>query len=220
VLGALRPLAERLAMRGVCNSLAQTVLKLTAPGVPDTYQGAEDWKFDLVDPDNRRPVPFDGLAARLRALDEARARADFGPADVGRWLAAWPDGQIKLHVASALLRARRTHPDLWLHGDYRPLNVELAVDATAMAFARSHAQGGFALVITGLRTARLPGTWPVGASWATSRLLLPDDSPDGAWRDLLSGAVLSPVRTSSERWLFLAQALHVMPVAVLVPDAS
>ena len=69
VLGVLRPLAAQLATRGVCNSLAQTVLKLTSPGVPDTYQGAEAWKFDLVDPDNRQPVPFEALATRLRDLD-------------------------------------------------------------------------------------------------------------------------------------------------------
>ena len=221
VLAALRPLADRLATRGVCNSLAQTVLKLTAPGVPDTYQGAEDWKFDLVDPDNRQPVPFDALATRLGEIDAARARQDFGPADVARWLAEWPDGRIKLHVASALLRARRHRPDLWLRGDYRPLTVDLSVDATAMAFARSHADdGGWALVITGLRTGRLPGAWPVGGAWATTRVMLPGDSPDGAWRDLLTGAVITPARTASERWVFLAQALQAIPVAVLVPDAG
>jgi (1->4)-alpha-D-glucan 1-alpha-D-glucosylmutase len=220
VLAVLAPLAARLATRGVCNALAQTVLKLTAPGVPDTYQGAEDWKFDLVDPDNRRPVPFDALAERLGALDELRAGDDFGPDRVSAWLDAWPDGRIKLHVASALLRARRARPDLWLRGAYRPLDVDLSVAATAMAFARSHEDAGWALVITGLRTGQLPGTWPVGAAWATSRVILPLDSPAGGWRDVLTGALITPARTSSEQWMFLAQALQVLPVAVLVPDAG
>ena len=206
--------------RGVCNALAQAVLKLTAPGVPDTYQGAEDWKFDLVDPDNRRPVPFDALAERLGALDEVRASDDFGPDRVSAWLDTWPDGRIKLHVASALLRARRDRPDLWLRGTYRPLDVDLSVAATAMAFARSHEEAGWALVITGLRTGQLPGTWPVGSAWATSRVILPLDSPSGGWRDLLTGALVTPARTSSEQWMFLAQALQVLPVAVLVPDAG
>ena len=72
--------------------------------------------------------------------------------------------------------------------------------------------------MTGLRTARLPGVWPVGPAWATSRVLLPADSPATAWRDLLTGAVLTATRTASEQWMFLAQVLQAAPVAVLVPD--
>jgi (1->4)-alpha-D-glucan 1-alpha-D-glucosylmutase len=218
VLGVLRPLAAQLATRGVCNSLAQTVLKLTSPGVPDTYQGCEGWKFDLVDPDNRRPVPFDALGSRLRDLDAERESDQFGPDAITRWLDSWPDGRLKLHVASTLLRARRASPDLWLRGDYRPLDVELAIDASAMAFARSEPAGGWALVTTALRTGRLPGAWPVGPWWATSRVLLPADSPDGPWRDLLTGAVVTATRTASERWLFLARVFQAAPIAVLVPD--
>jgi (1->4)-alpha-D-glucan 1-alpha-D-glucosylmutase len=119
--------------------------------------------------------------------------------------------------ATSLLRARRANPDLWLRGDYRPLDSELTVHASAMAFARAHA-GDWALVIAGLRTARLPGPWPVGSAWATSRLLLPFDSPASAWRDLLTGSVFTETRTASERWIFLGRVLQALPVAVLVPD--
>jgi (1->4)-alpha-D-glucan 1-alpha-D-glucosylmutase len=220
VLAALRPFAQRLAHHGVCNGLAQTVLKLTAPGVPDTYQGAEDWKFDLVDPDNRRAVPFDALAQKLEGLDAVRGDASL-QTHVQDWLDQWPDGRIKLHVVSTLLRARRATPALWVDGSYRPLTVDLSVDATAMAFARS-APGGDdqAIVVTGLRTARLPGPWPVGSSWATSRVLLPMDGHAGAWRNLLTGDVVTPTETASERWMFLAQSLRILPVAVLVPEGA
>lgn len=217
VLAALAPLAADLAHSGVCNSLAQTVLKFTCPGVPDTFQGSEDWKFDLVDPDNRRAVPFDRLAARLDGLDRARQAESFGPDDVASWLESWPDGRVKLHVTSALLRARRRDPDLWLRGDYRPLTVDLAVDAATVAFARSSEAQRWAIVVAGLRTARLPGPWPIGSAWATSRVLLPMDSPSGTWRDLLTGHQVSVSSTPSERWMFLAQALQTLPVAVLVP---
>ena len=219
VFGVLAPLASRLARHGVCNAIAQTVLKLTAPGVPDTYQGTEDWKFDLVDPDNRRPVPFDALAHKLAELDLVRDAPGFD-AHVQEWLEQWPDGRLKLHVASTLLRARRAQPSLWIDGSYRPLTVDLAVDASAMAFARSTASGDQAVVITGLRTARLPGAWPVGSAWATSRVMLPLDGHAGPWRDLLTDNVLTPTETGAERWLFLAQSFQIVPAAVLVPVAA
>ena len=217
VLATLRSFVERLAHAGVCNALAQTVLKLAAPGIPDTYQGTESWKFDLVDPDNRRTVPFEALAERLHELDRDRdVHTDFSPR-VTEWLEHWPDGRIKLHVASTLLRARRANPGLWRSGGYRPLDVDVSVDAGAMAFARTDDTGRWAMVVAGVRTARLPRPWPIGTNWATSRVLLPSEAPQGAWRDLLTGAVHLPAVTSSERWCFLAQILAVAPVAVLVP---
>ena len=219
MLAALRPLIDRLATRGVSNGLAQTVLKLTLPGVPDTYQGTEGWKFDLVDPDNRRPVPFESHAAQLAALDEARGGKPPWTAAVEGWRDEWADGRIKLHVASALLRARRGHTALWRDGAYRPLAVDLSVDATAIAFART-IDSEWAVVVCGLRTGRLPGPWPIGSTWATSRVLLPAEAPDGAWRDLLTGEVLQASATSTERWWFLAQVLHALPVAVLVPEPA
>ena len=216
VLGALRPFADRIARHGLCNSLAQTVLKFTTPGVPDTYQGAEAAKFDLVDPDNRRPVPFDALQRALAELDRVRDAGPFEHA-VREWLEQWPDGRLKLHVASTLLRLRRRTPSLWIEGAYRPLTLDLSVDATAMAFARSSDAGDEAIVVSGLRTARLPGPWPVGPAWATSRVLLPPDTRGGTWRDVLTGTELTLNETASERWFFLAQALHLLPAAVLVP---
>ncbi len=216
VLGALRPFATRLARHGVCNSLAQTVLKFTAPGVPDTYQGAEAAKFDLVDPDNRRAVPFDALQVTLADLDRMRGASPFAES-AREWLEQWPDGRAKLHVASTLLRLRRANPAVWIEGAYRALATDLSVDATAMAFMRSNEGGDAAIVLTGLRTAQLPGDWPIGAAWATSRVLLPLDSRRGAWRDVLTGIELTPSETATERWFFLAQAFGVLPVAVLVP---
>lgn len=216
VLAALRGFGERLARHGMCNALAQTVLRLTAPGVPDTYQGAEGWKFDLVDPDNRRPAPFDVLAAMLEELDRSQERGD-RTGIVREWFEQWPDGRIKLHVTSALLRARRTNPALWRDGRYEPLATDIPIDGTAMAFARATDAGDEAIVIAGVRTARLPGTWPIGTAWATSRVLLPAGEQVTAWRDILTGAELTVAETSAERWIFLSQALRTLPVAVLVP---
>ncbi|MGI8672880.1 MAG: malto-oligosyltrehalose synthase [Luteitalea sp.] len=219
VLGVLAPLAEQLARHGVVNALAQTVLRLTSPGVPDTYQGCEAWKLDLVDPDNRRPVEFQRLDQMLEALDAIRQEGRLGAGEVAGWLERWTDGRIKLHVTASLLRARRQRPDLWLHGAYRALTVDVSVDAAAMSFARVSAQGAWAVVVTGLRTAHLPGRWPVGAAWATSRVLLTADSPRSRWRDLLTGEIVPAAEVAGERWIFLSQTLQALPVAVLVPEA-
>ena len=102
------PLAERVAQLGMVNSLTQTVLKLTVPGVPDIYQGCEIWDYSLVDPDNRRPVDYAHRKQMLASLDGADPRA---------LLASWTDGRVKLFVVRALLHFRREHAELFRQGE-------------------------------------------------------------------------------------------------------
>ena len=97
------------------NSLSQLVVTLTAPGVPDTYQGCDLWDFNMVDPDNRRPVDFE---LRQRMLAEIMG-ADRGT-PLRDSLGNWQDGKIKLAIAAALLRCRREHVDLFRQGSYEP----------------------------------------------------------------------------------------------------
>ncbi|WP_375450174.1 malto-oligosyltrehalose synthase [uncultured Devosia sp.] len=113
--------ASAIGEAGARIGLAQAVLKLTAPGVPDIYQGAELWEQSMVDPDNRRPVDF---AARQGLLGSQ------GPLD----LADWHDGAIKLSVIERLLQARADHPALFAHGSYEPLPAGEHV----VAFQRRH----------------------------------------------------------------------------------
>src|SRR5438045_7177668 len=108
------PVAAEIARIGAINSLAQTAIKLTAPGVPDIYQGTEIWDDSLVDPDNRRPVDYPKRREMLGSLTNAV------PEDL---LANWPDGRIKLFLISRLLTFRREHPDLFLKGSYTLLPV-------------------------------------------------------------------------------------------------
>jgi (1->4)-alpha-D-glucan 1-alpha-D-glucosylmutase len=116
------------------NSLAQLALRLTVPGVPDTYQGTELPDLSLVDPDNRRPVDY---AVRAHLLDTG--------------------GAPKLALLSDLLALRRAHPDLFAHGDYRPLRVTGAHADHVLAFTRTHGDTRL-LVAVALRTARI-GDW-------------------------------------------------------------
>jgi (1->4)-alpha-D-glucan 1-alpha-D-glucosylmutase len=129
---ALERFAAGLVVPGRVNSLAQTLLKLTAPGVPDLYQGSELWDLSLVDPDNRRPVDF---AARREML----ARIDDG------WLPPVDEsGAAKLLVTSRTLRLRRQRPELF--GGYRPVFAEGRVGDHVLAFDR----GGVVAVATRL----------------------------------------------------------------------
>ena len=105
---------------GAINSLTQTLVKLTAPGVPDIYQGLEMFDFSLVDPDNRRPVNFE---VRRRALQALKGSAEGGfHREICRdVLANWWDGRVKLWTVAQTLALRRDYRDLFMEGDYTPL---------------------------------------------------------------------------------------------------
>ena len=118
--------ARRIGPAGAVNGLAQTLLKLTVPGVPDFYQGTEYWDQSLVDPDNRRPVDF---ARRIDALE-----ADETPVALA---AHWRDGRVKQAVIRRALALRREVPDLFARGEYRPVEVTGARAEHVVAFLRS-----------------------------------------------------------------------------------
>jgi (1->4)-alpha-D-glucan 1-alpha-D-glucosylmutase len=220
VLAALTPLADRVVRHGVVNALAQTTLTLAAPGVPDTFQGTEAWSLVLVDPDNRHPVDFEALSRTLVATEALRVDGAVIDEVTGRVLLdGWADARVKLLVTSRLLQARQASPELWVGGDYTPLGVECAVDASAISWLRTAGEQ-MAVAVAAVRTARLgPHLWPVGPAWGPSRLMLPTDLRAPRVRDLFTGAVHPVVETNSERWIFLSHALAALPVSVLVPEA-
>jgi (1->4)-alpha-D-glucan 1-alpha-D-glucosylmutase len=127
----LTAFVARSARFGLWNALTQTLLRLTVPGVPDTYQGTELWDFSLVDPDNRRPVDYE---LRMRLLAEL-PRAD--DAQAVRALAEAPeDPRTKLYLMVRALAVRREHEALFREGDYLPLQARGSQAAHIVAFAR------------------------------------------------------------------------------------
>jgi (1->4)-alpha-D-glucan 1-alpha-D-glucosylmutase len=128
-LYALQTLAQRVALLGALNSLSQTTLKVTMPGVPDFYQGTEFWDLSLVDPDNRRPVDF---ARRADVL------ASTQPPDWAGLAQRWPDGHLKLAWIRHLLALRAELASVFTHGSYEPLEVTGAHRDHVIAFARRH----------------------------------------------------------------------------------
>jgi (1->4)-alpha-D-glucan 1-alpha-D-glucosylmutase len=152
---------ERIAGPGRSNSLSQKLLQLTMPGVPDVYQGTELWDLSLVDPDNRRPVDYDGRRQLLASLDEGGTP---GVDDTGA---------AKLLVVSRTLRARRDHPE-WFAG-YEPVEATGSAAEHVVAFDR----GGAVTVAT-----RLPVGLAELGGWGDTGLRV----PTGAWLDLLTGS--------------------------------
>jgi len=127
LLASVGRYAHRVATAGALNSLTQTALHLSTPGVPDIYQGSESWDFSMVDPDNRRPVAFEKLMADLR--------------DAPSWpevLLSWQDGRIKQKLVHALLTLRRAHPALFALGSYTPLACEGPLHAHVIGHARQY----------------------------------------------------------------------------------
>jgi (1->4)-alpha-D-glucan 1-alpha-D-glucosylmutase len=123
VLWELAAFADRISPAGAANSLAQVLVRLTAPGVPDTYQGTEYWDFSLVDPDNRAPVDF---ASRQQTLGTA-------PSDAA---ADWTDGRIKQAMIARVLSLRKEMPRVFNEGSYLPLQVSGVCAEHVLAYAR------------------------------------------------------------------------------------
>lgn len=126
---ALAQAVKLAACGGALNSLGQSLLRMTCPGVPDLYQGCEYWDFSLVDPDNRRPVDY---AQRQRSLDQLKDPAEL--------LTHWQDGRIKQWLIARTLNVRRHLPDLFAHGDYQPLKVHGRHADRLIAFCRRHGE--------------------------------------------------------------------------------
>jgi (1->4)-alpha-D-glucan 1-alpha-D-glucosylmutase len=145
----LQKFTARIAPFGFRNSLAQLALKFTVPGVPDLYQGCEQWNFRLVDPDNRHPVDFAQLAASLQEVQSLYRGAYPAAAHWQELNGAVADGRIKQLVTWRLLQLRREHSALFREGGYLPLAVEGAAAEHAIAFARMH--DGEALLVVAAR---------------------------------------------------------------------
>jgi (1->4)-alpha-D-glucan 1-alpha-D-glucosylmutase len=198
--------------------LAQTLLKMTTPGVPDFFQGSELWDLRLVDPDNRRPVDFSARAALLQKLAPAMP-AEIRPA--GReQIASWHSGQIKLSLIRKTLQFRNAHPALFAEGEFLPAEVRGSNAENIVAFFRRH-ENAWALVIAPrwLAKATLSVAQPApansllpqsGETFADAQILLPASAPQ-RWHSVLNGTIASAATS---------QASKILQVKDLLSDVS
>jgi (1->4)-alpha-D-glucan 1-alpha-D-glucosylmutase len=189
------PLQQHTSFCGALNSLAQLVLKLGAPGVPDFYQGTETWSLSLVDPDNRRPVDY--LACR-RALE---------PVDLDSAKRNWRDGRLKARITTRGLRLRAQEPALFARGAYLPVRAVGQRERHVIAFERRLENRRVLFVATRF-FAQLDAqeAWPSERTWAGTELLV--DAAD--WHNVLTGQTVATTRPAS-----LAALLSDLPVAIL-----
>jgi (1->4)-alpha-D-glucan 1-alpha-D-glucosylmutase len=205
------PFQHRVARIGVWNSLAQTLLKLTCPGVPDTYQGNELWEYSLVDPDNRRPVDY---ARRRQMLQTIR---DSGKLTTARLLETPEDARIKLSVIWKTLCLRRKCPDLFQEGEYLPLAVEGAKASHVIAFARKRETSTVLVVVPRLVAGLLDDMDlpPIGPRvWEDTQVVLPFCSGSEKYCNAFTGEVLDLQKTDRHARIAVSTALGEFPVAL------
>jgi (1->4)-alpha-D-glucan 1-alpha-D-glucosylmutase len=215
---------RRVARVGVVHSLAQTLLKIASPGVPDTYQGAELWELSLVDPDNRRPVDYAHREKMLSSLRDELAGGTTRAELAWRLFDEPEDGAIKLYLIWTLLNHRRAHLPLYAHGVYRTLEAEGDRKGNVIAFGRQR-EGHFALAIAPRLVAGLMGEEaqipPVGpAVWGESRLLLPEAIGPRRWRNLVTDTIVDVQDADGRLSLFLADVFSIVPLALLVEEPT
>jgi len=208
-LNTFIPFQKRVATYGIYTSLSQTLIKITAPGVPDLYQGSELWDFSLVDPDNRRPVDFN---KRKRLLNDIITQAkDDLPSLLAELLAGREDGRIKLFLTWRALSARKRSIETFQNGSYIPLEVTGPLKDHVIAFARSY-QGEWILTIAPrLLTAVIPADkYPFGREvWKDTRIQLSEHLPT-SWEDVFTADCIT-----GDTMLLLGDALKQFPVALL-----
>ncbi|MBH2033270.1 MAG: malto-oligosyltrehalose synthase [Pseudomonadales bacterium] len=200
---ALGKAVQSIAAPGALNSLAQTLLRMTVPGVPDLYQGNDYWDFTLVDPDNRRPVDY---LSRQQSLEQ--------PLDLTDLLANWRDGRVKQALITNTLNLRAEHAELFARGTYQALEVVGSEAHRVLAFARELA-GKRAIVIVPIRCAPLlkNGAEPRidAPQWGDTRVKLPFESSDEHLKGLFSSTAVT-----KNRELNISAALGDFPVNLFI----
>ena len=217
---------------GLINSLAQTLCKLTAPGVPDIYQGTELWDFSLVDPDNRRPVDY---VRRLELLNELEGHGPPTHELAASLIRTLEDGRAKLHVIRSVLALRRQHETLFSEGEYLPARVSGDHRQQICAFFRRLPQrrrrrdgaevsrGLITLTIVPRLCGRLSlsSSVPIaGEAWGDTAVEVPRRFAAAHWSNLLEGTRLGAAAAGTQHSLRVAGVLWHFPVALLVGSSA
>jgi (1->4)-alpha-D-glucan 1-alpha-D-glucosylmutase len=218
-LDDFRHFQRRIDHYALFNSLSQTLLKLTSPGVADVYQGTELWDFSLVDPDNRRPVDYE---QRRRLLAELNARLAHRPEQLPalcrELTETREDGRVKLYLLMGALHCRRDHPGLFTAGEYLPAHADGGRDENVCAFVR-RSQANMALAAAPRLLTRViePGELPLGEiPWGEARLHVPAGGPGRRWRNVFTGEVVTTAEHEGKDSVRLAEVFAHIPVALLL----
>jgi (1->4)-alpha-D-glucan 1-alpha-D-glucosylmutase len=206
---ALLAFQRRIAHYGILNSLSQTLIKITSPGVPDFYQGTELWDLNLVDPDNRRPVDF-GLLKKYLGEIRDRAHTDL-IGFIGELLSTKEDGRVKLFLIQRALLARESNKAVFQEGAYLPLKLRGRWKKHIVCFARLHDYSWTITVAPRFLTGLIKvGEYPLGPQvWDDTAIVIPRGAPKD-WQDAITSRFVP-----GERTLRISDILRNFPVALL-----
>jgi len=211
--------AKRVAFFGRFNSLAQTLFKITSPGVPDFYQGDELWDLNLVDPDNRRPVDYN---SRQKRLDELKRRFESVTDAAGDFLKALlrddKSGGMKLFLIWRALNFRGKQRDVFESGEYHALWPLGERREHVCAFARTWKEKTIVVVVPRFTFGLTEGkeVFPIGReTWRETTLLVPQARAGDLFRNVLTREMLPAMEKDGAVAIELRQALKSFPVALL-----
>jgi (1->4)-alpha-D-glucan 1-alpha-D-glucosylmutase len=211
--------ARRVARIGAFNSFSQTLLKLTSPGVPDIYQGNEMLEFNLVDPDNRRPVDYDRRRQLLATLKRETASKHELPTQVRELISAPDSNAAKQYLTWKTLTFRRQQPDLFHRSNYIPLLAAGEKSEHVVAFARQH-EGRSIIVAVPRLSGRLMGESHDSvceeAIWRDTTLEIPNDGVT-CYHNLFTGECL-PLKPDAAHQIPVSDVFRNFPVAVLISE--
>jgi (1->4)-alpha-D-glucan 1-alpha-D-glucosylmutase len=207
----------RVLHLGLFNSLSQTLLKITSPGVPDFYQGTEIWNFCLVDPDNRKPVDYE---LRIAMLDEIRRiekkMSGSGPA---RYLTDNMErGLIKLYLIRKALNYRRDKTGLFERGEYLPVEAIGERANNVCAFVRRMGAESAIIAVPRFFASLIgkPQGLPLGEEvWGDSSLMVPFFEPGARYRNIFTGEIIAAREYKNATALKLSELFANFPVAML-----
>jgi len=216
---------KRIACYGKINSLAQLLLKLTCPGIPDTYQGSEFWDLRLVDPDNRGPVDYKrriscllDLKERIRQYENEHGKESRLKDLASDLLKSSDEGSVKLYVIYRMLQFRSLHPELFTAGTYIPLNARGIKERNVCSFSRVLDSHAVIVAVPRLLVDLTDGFEHALLDkeiWKDTWLILPNDCLKNKYRNLLTGEVLPVQAHNGIAGFPLSVLFECFPVAFL-----
>jgi len=213
------PFQRRIAGYGIFNSLAQVLIKILGPGIPDFYQGTELWDFSLVDPDNRGLVDYALRRERLAELQSLQTTLN--PSELIQHLFHHADnGLIKMYVTVTALHYRRKHAALFQHGCYRPLDAQGEYAQHICGFLRQNQDQSCLIVFPRFLTQLIPdpATLPVGEQiWGQTWIPLPSDLATRSFRNVFTQEIVAPQKDSDMVGLLITNVFSHFPFALLEP---
>ncbi len=205
----------KIIYAGMVNSINQTLLKVTCPGVPDFYQGNESWDFSLVDPDNRRAVDYEKRKQMLETIHEGMDKNL--PELLNQMVQSPEDGRIKMYITTKLLHLRKAHQTLFSKGTYIPLKVIGSAQNQIIAYAWQQANKVVVVLATRFVSALLPTPSLVidPIAWEGTKVLLPKEVAATSFVDLFTQTTITTEMCDNEAALDLKTIFKTLPLALL-----